>query len=89
MSRQDPRQGCLDIAFTRAYALGEGAELALEDYARALAGARAAETIGGEPAAVRGVHLCGAERGAEALGELEDFARDLAARPHRAGLGWE
>ena len=91
MTLQDPRQGCLDFAFSRSYALGEGAELALEDYARALAGARAAETIADEAGAVRGVHLCEAQGGAEALlrGELEDFARDLGARSGRSGLGWE
>ena len=91
MSRQDPRQGCLDFAFSRSYALSEGAEVALEDYARALAGAGAADTIAEETGEVRGVHLCGAQGGAEALlrGELEDFARDLGARSGRAGLGWE
>ena len=91
MSRQDPRQGCLDFAFSRPYALSDGAEVALEDYARALAGSRAAETIAEDAGPVRGVHLCGAQSGAEALlrGELEDFARDLSARSGSAGLGWE
>jgi hypothetical protein len=91
MSRQDPRQGCLDFAFSRSYALSDGAEVALEDYARALAASRAAETIAEDTGAVRGVHLCGAQSGAEALlrGELEDFARDLSARSGNAGLGWE
>lgn len=91
MSRLDPGQGCFDFAFSRPYALGDGAELALEDYARALAGARAAESIAEDAGPVRGVHLCGAEKGAEALlrGELEDFARDLLARSGNTGLGWE
>jgi hypothetical protein len=91
MSASDPRQGCLDFAFSRAYALGEEAEMALEDYARALAGARAAETIAEEAGTVRGVHLCGAGAEAEAaLGaELEEFARGLLARSGSAGLGWE
>jgi hypothetical protein len=93
MSRTDPGKGCLDFAFAGVYTLGEGAEVALEDYARALAGARTAETIPaeGSEGRVRGVHLCDAAAGAEALlgGELEDFARDLAARAGPARLGWE
>jgi hypothetical protein len=91
MSRQEPRQGCLDFAFARAYALGEGAEVALEDYARALSGSGAAETLADEAGRVRGVHLCGAGGGAEARlrAELEDFARDLHARSGNGGLGWE
>jgi hypothetical protein len=92
MSRLDPGQGCLDFAFSRGYALGEGAELALEDYARVLAGAGSAETISaGEEGPVRGVHVCGAGPGAEASlrEELEEFARGLAARSGRTGLGWE
>jgi hypothetical protein len=89
----DPGAGCHDVGFARAYALGDAAELALEDYARALAGpAAAAEAI---PAPgegrVCGVHVCGASTGAgEALrAELEEFARDLAVRDGGGGLGWE
>ena len=91
MSLRDPGQGCFDFAFSRAYTLGDGAEVALEDYARALAGSRAAEAIEGEAGGVRGVHLCGAAAGAEAAlrVELEDFARGLLARSGSAGLGWE
>jgi hypothetical protein len=94
MSRTDPGRGCLDVGFTRAYALGDAAELALEDYARALAGTgSAAEAIpaaGGE-GRVGGVHLCGAAPAtASALrAEIEGFARDLAQRSGRGGLGWE
>lgn len=91
MSRTNPGQGCLDLAFSRGYALSDAAEAALEDYARVLAGSQAAETVSapGE-GAVRGLHLCGAGAGARAaLAELEEFARDLCARSGRGGLGWE
>ena len=43
MSHLRPEKGCYDIDFEAAYPLGEGAEVALEDYARALARAGAAE----------------------------------------------
>ncbi len=93
MSRLDPGPGCLDFAFSRSYALSDAAEVALEDYARALAGALAAETTPGDSVdgPVSGVHLCGAAPEAAPLlqGELEEFAHDLAARSGRAGLGWE
>jgi hypothetical protein len=93
MSRMDPGPGCLDFAFAHSYALSDAAEGALEDYARALAGARAAETTAGDSAdgPVSGVHLCGAAPGAAPVlqGELEAFARELAARSGRTGLGWE
>lgn len=90
MSRRDPGRDCFDFAFSRPYALSEGAELALEDYARALAGARSAETIAEEAGPVRGVHVCGVpDGGAAHLRELEDFARDLSARSGNTGLGWE
>jgi len=93
MSRTDPGQGCLDFTFSRSYALSEAAEVALEDYARALAGSRAAETIaaGAGEGAVDGVHLCGAGKDAAALlqAELEEFARELWERSGRTGLGWE
>lgn len=93
MSRTNPGQGCLDFAFSRSYALTDSAQAALEDYARALARSRAAETVAGDSGqeAVSGLHLCGVEAGARAAldPELEDFARDLSLRSGRGGLGWE
>ena len=93
MTRSDPGPGCLDVAFSRPYPLGEAAALALEDYARALAGpAASAEAISaGEGMDLTGVHVCGAGPDAATLlrAELEGFARDLAARSGRGGLGWE
>lgn len=94
MSRMDPERGCFDVGFSRAYALGESAELALEDYARALAGsgslAQAIEAPGGD-GRVSGIHVCGADPGSAAAlrAEMEEFARDLALRSGRGGLGWE
>jgi hypothetical protein len=92
MSRTNPGQGCLDLAFSRSYALTDSAEAALEDYARVLAGSQVAETVSapGGQGAVSGLHLCGAAGDARAaLSELEEFARDLCARAGRGGLGWE
>ena len=92
MSRQDPRQGCLDFAFSRSYALSEGAEVALEDYARALTRARSAEAVraSDDPATVRGVHVCGMGMTLTPalLRDLEDFARSLIMGPGGGGLGW-
>jgi hypothetical protein len=90
----EPGPGCLDVDFSRAYALGDAAELALEDYARALAGTAAtAEAISaeGEGGRVSGVHVCRAAPAAAAAlhAELEDFARELALRSGGGGLGWE
>jgi hypothetical protein len=92
MSRADPGPDCLDLPFAASRAVGEAAEAALEDYARVLACARAAEAIP-DPAhagRVSGVHLCGAAPHAveELRDELEAFARDLSLRGG-AGLGWE
>ena len=73
-----------------AYPHPKAGELALEDYARTVAGAGAAEVIrdAGEGSVVRGVHLCaGAPATAAVRDDVEGFARSLAAdRPH--GLGW-
>jgi hypothetical protein len=94
MSRALPAPGCLDLDFGRGYALGDAAEVALEDYARALAAGRAAETVPdpADPAAVRGVHVCGAAPPTpveDVRADLEGFARDLSARAGGATLGWE
>lgn len=93
MSRMDPREGCLDFAFSRSYALTDSAQAALEDYARALARAEDAEALtpAGPQGAVSGIHLCGAAADARGAldSELEEFARELCARAGRGGLGWE
>jgi hypothetical protein len=91
MSRSHPEAGCDEIAFDGAYPLDEGAEVALEDYARALFRSRGAEALRSPeaPARVSGVHLCGA--GAPVTGplrrDLEDFARSLVTGTG-GGLGW-
>jgi hypothetical protein len=79
------------VLFAATLAVPPGAQPALEDYARALASARAAAVIGSTagPARVAGVHLCGAPvPPAEPVREdLEAFARELVARADE-GLGW-
>jgi hypothetical protein len=92
VSRGQDGPGCFDLAFQASYPLSESAEMALEDYARALLSCRAAEALRAEeePAGVRGVHVCGlaAPASREALADLEGFAREMAARAGGGGLGW-
>lgn len=91
MPHTRPEAGCHEIDFETAYPLGEAAEVALEDYARALTRARAAEAVraGEDPATVRGVHVCGLGMALtpELLRDLEDFARSLLTGTG-GGLGW-
>ena len=81
-----------ELPFRTAYALSEGAELALEDYARVLAQAEGAGTLRSEsdPALVRGVCLRAAAANlTEALvRDIEDFAHGLAQGRTNGGLGW-
>ena len=91
MTRARPAPGCEDVVFDDAYVVDEAGEMALEDYARTLAGAGAAEVIRdeGEDAGARGVHLCALRTPLTAAvrADVLGFARSLAAdRPH--GLGW-
>lgn len=92
MSRGSEEPGCYDVAFRAAYPLDEPAEVALEDYARALTRGRAAEAVRAtdDPAMVQGVHVCGlavALTGVVAT-DIEDFARSAATGPAGSGLGW-
>jgi hypothetical protein len=71
--------------------VGASGQVALEDYARALTRAEAAETIPspGDPGRVAGLHVCApAEPPRRALVEdMEAFAREMAERGGE-GLGW-
>jgi hypothetical protein len=91
VTRTHPEAGCHDLAFQAAYSLDEGGEVALEDYARALGRAAAADVVrtAGEVGTVTGVHLCaaGAPLTAAVLTDIEDFARNLVAGGP-AKLGW-
>ena len=91
MPRTRPEPGCYEIDFATACPLDEAAEVALEDYARALTRARAAEAVraGDDPATVRGVHVCGLGLALTPalLRDLEDFARSLITGTG-GGLGW-
>jgi len=81
------------LPFRAAYPLGEAAELALEDYARALGGCDEAEVLraADDPGMVKGLRLVGL-RGTltpALLSDLEDFACEMAQRRGTgAGLGW-
>ena len=90
MSRSSPQSDCYDLAFQACYPIDEPAEVALEDYARALTRARDAEAIRrrDDPAMVDGVHVCGlgSSLTQAILNDLEDFTRTLVAGG--SGLGW-
>jgi hypothetical protein len=91
MPHESPQAGCYEIDFETGYPLAEEAEVALEDYGRALTRARAAEAVraADDPGCVRGLHVCGLDIGVTTalLRDLEDFARSLASGS-RGGLGW-
>jgi hypothetical protein len=88
MTRQRPAADCGEVLFAPPLVLTPPAQVALEDYARVLTRADAAETTGDD--AVSGVHLCGlpAPIADAARHDLTDFARELAARESTGGLGW-
>jgi hypothetical protein len=91
MSRSHPGADCVEVTFTRSLVLPEGAEVALEDYARALTRSEAVEVLPGNPGGQRGVHLCRPVLvpREEVLRDLEAFAQDLEARSEGSGgLGW-
>jgi hypothetical protein len=81
--RTRPEAGCRDLAFQTPCTVDEAGEVALEDYARTVARAGAAEALqtAGEVATVSGVHLCavGAPLTAAVVADIEGFARSLGA----------
>lgn len=92
MARTRPEAGCHDLAFQAAYSVDEAGEVALEDYARALCRAGAAEAVrpADDAAKVTGLHLCdvGPALTPAVATDVEDFARDLGGRSGTGGLGW-
>jgi len=90
MSRARPEAGCVVVSFGEAHPMDEASEVALEDYARVLTRARAAEAVpaAGVPGMIEGVHLCGASQPSPAaIADIEGFARSLLAG-RAGGLGW-
>jgi hypothetical protein len=91
MTRERPLSDCVELLFARRYALGPSAEVALEDYARALARATAAEAFADavDPQQLTGVHLCSPATPPHegVLEDIEAFARELSEH-RRSGLGW-
>jgi hypothetical protein len=90
MSRARPEPGCVLVSFGQPLPMDDASEVALEDTARVLSRARAAEAVRAAAGdAVAGVHLCGApEPPSPAVrADLEGFARSLAGGPS-GGLGW-
>ena len=85
-------EGVFDLVFERGYAIDSSGEVALEDYARVLARAEAAEALRSEGASERvtGVRIAAAASVLTAAQrkDIEDFARDLSRRGGGSGLGW-
>ena len=85
-------QDAYELPFREAYALSESGEVALEDYARVLAQAEAADALRSksDPALVRGVRLraASATLTAALARDIEDFAHGLAQGRNGPGLGW-
>lgn len=92
MTRHSPEPDCYDLAFQAAYPVDEPAEVALEDYARILTRARAAEALrrADDPSMVAGVHVCGlgAPLTQAVVTDIEDFTRALVVERSGGGLGW-
>jgi hypothetical protein len=82
----------VDLAFEEPLVLSEGAELALEDYARALVQAGGAEALRSpdNPGVVRGVRLRGPALALSPalVRDVQDFARGLTLGRGGPGLGW-
>jgi hypothetical protein len=90
MTSTRPEAGCFQIDFETPLAVTDAAEVALEDYARTVTRARAAEALrSAAEGPVGGVHLCGLAGpvGAALARDVEDFARSLVAGGG-GGLGW-
>lgn len=89
MSRTAPAADCGEIAIDLQAVPEPAAQVALEDYARVLTRARAAEVVTGTDGHVHAVHLCGlpAAVTADAARDVADFARELT-NESRGGLGW-
>jgi hypothetical protein len=89
MSRTQPAHDCYDLTFGVTYAMGEAAEVALEDYCREMTRAGAAEAVRTPDGRVRSLHLCRLPEPvtAKASRDVEDFARSLVT-PESGGLGW-
>ena len=90
MSLNRPASTCADVTFASPCVLEPPAQVALEDYARALTAAAGAEARVLSTGAIEGVHLCGlsATVAPAVTRDIEDFARDLAAASPGGGLGW-
>jgi hypothetical protein len=90
MSRNRPAPTCADLMLAAPCVLEPPAQVALEDYARVLTSAAAAEVIASNDTTVTGLHLCGLSTGVTpaALCDVQSFANELAAATPSGGLGW-
>lgn len=89
MSRTQHANDCYELTFGAPCAMGEAAEVALEDYAREMTRAGAAEAVRAADDRIQGLHLCRLPGPvtAAASRDVEDFARSLVTA-ESGGLGW-
>ena len=90
MSRNRPAPTCAELTLSTPCVLEPPAQVALEDYARVLTNASAAEAVTSGETMVTGVHLCGLAAGIPpaALRDVQSFASELASATPGGGLGW-
>jgi hypothetical protein len=90
MTHLSPAADCHELVFPQAGRLDASAQVALEDYAQVITGARSAAVVEGGDGLVTGVHLCGlgAPPTAEVEQDVRAFAYELQAAKRGTGLGW-
>jgi hypothetical protein len=90
MTRSHPAGDCREMPLPAPCLIEPPAQVALEDYARVLTGAAAAEAIERAPGEVVAVHLCGLAKplAETAAADIIAFTRELAAASPGGGLGW-
>jgi len=90
MSRSRPTPTCAELTLRSPCVLEPPAQVALEDYARVLTVAAAAEAVTSDENSVTGLHLCGLSTAITpaAQSDIQSFASELASATPSGGLGW-
>jgi hypothetical protein len=89
MSHQAPRPDCREVTFPAPVPIEPASQVALEDYARVVSGANAAQVVELGTGLVSAVHLCGvAALNTAAERDIADFAAELRSAVPGGRLGW-